>query len=142
MAMPSSTASNPAYITVAALSGAIAVGLGAFGSHGLRHIVSPESLGVWKTAVEYQFIHTLALLLVALYPNNRAFSVTFWLWVLGMVLFSGSLYVMVITGQRALGMVTPVGGTMLILGWLLLAHRSMRRNRPTSTDSPETNVPS
>jgi uncharacterized membrane protein YgdD (TMEM256/DUF423 family) len=138
--MPSSPASNPAYITVAALSGAIAVGLGAFGSHGLRHIVTPESLGVWKTAVEYQFIHTLALLFLALLPNNRAFLVTFWLWVLGIGLFSGSLYVMVITGQRVLGVVTPVGGTMLILGWLVLAHRSMLHHRSKNADPHGTNV--
>lgn len=138
--MPSSTALNSSYITVAALSGAIAVGLGAFGSHGLRHIVSPESLSVWKTAVEYQFIHTLALLFVALLPKNRAFLATFWLWVLGMGLFSGSLYMMVLTGQRVLGVVTPVGGTMLILGWLVLAHRSRYPFRSENADPHGTSV--
>lgn len=106
---------------LAALSGATAVGLGAFGSHGLRNLVTPESLAVWKTAVEYHFVHTLALLFVSKEPSLFRFRWSQRLWGLGIVLFSGSLYALVITGQRYLGLVTPLGGAAFILGWLALA---------------------
>ena len=110
-----------AWLTIAAISGAITVGLGAFGSHGLRGTVTPEMLQVWRTAVEYQFFHTVSLLACALYPNARRVVVTMWLWLAGVVLFSGSLYALVLTGYRVLGMITPLGGVAFIIGWLALA---------------------
>jgi uncharacterized membrane protein YgdD (TMEM256/DUF423 family) len=105
----------------AALSGAAAVGLGAFGSHGLRHVVAPELLQVWRTAVEYQFIHTLAMLVLAVNATSGSWRWVLRLWTLGMLLFSGSLYVLVLTGLRAVAFLTPIGGVALIAGWLVLA---------------------
>jgi uncharacterized membrane protein YgdD (TMEM256/DUF423 family) len=115
-----SHSSKNLWLSIAAFSGATAVGLGAFGSHGLRSIVSPESLAVWKTAVEYHFLHTLALLFVSMAPNAFRFRWSLRLWGIGIVLFSGSLYALVITGQRYIGIVTPFGGVAFIFGWLAL----------------------
>lgn len=117
------------WLTTAALSGAITVGLGAFGSHGLRGTVTPEMLQVWRTAVEYQFFHTVALLACALDANARRAVPTMWLWLSGILLFSGSLYALVLTGNRMLGIITPIGGVAFILGWLWLAWSAWRQVR-------------
>lgn len=117
------------WLTIVAFSGAITVGLGAFGSHGLRGTVTPEMLQVWRTAVEYQFFHTVALLACAIYPNVLRVVATMWLWLAGIVLFSGSLYALVLTGNRMLGAITPVGGVAFILGWLWLAWCAWRPQR-------------
>ena len=102
----------------------IAVGLGAFGAHGLRGILSPEDLVIFETGVRYQMYHALALLGVA-WAVTQWETVLLewsgWLFVLGILVFSGSLYILVLTGQRWLGAVTPLGGLALILGWVLLA---------------------
>lgn len=107
------------------LAAALAVMLGAFGAHALRRSVSPEMLTVWHTGVEYQFYHALGLLLIgslalqiASAPWLRAAG---WLLLIGIVLFSGSLYLLVLSGQRWLGAITPVGGTAFIAGWVTLA---------------------
>lgn len=113
--------SNQLWLRTAALSGAAAVGLGAFGSHGLRHSVPDALLAVWHTAVEYQFVHTLALLCLALLGNEARFRWTMRLWAAGILLFSGSLYALVLTGTRRLGIITPMGGLCFIAGWLVLA---------------------
>ena len=107
----------------------IAVGLGAFGAHGLRGILSPEDLVTFETGVRYQMYHALALLGVA-WAVTQWETVLFewsgWLFVLGSLVFSGSLYILVLTGQRWLGAVTPLGGLALILGWVLLASAVFR----------------
>jgi uncharacterized membrane protein YgdD (TMEM256/DUF423 family) len=104
---------------LAAVTGALGVALGAFGAHGLRQVVDdPGLLDVWDTGARYHLVHAVALLAVA-----RA-DVPRWvprLWVAGIVLFSGSLYAMTLTGVRALGAVTPLGGLCFIAGWALLA---------------------
>jgi uncharacterized membrane protein YgdD (TMEM256/DUF423 family) len=109
------------WLAVAAISGAAAVGLGAFGSHGLRHVVSPEQLAVWRTAVEYQFFHTLLLLVLTFADKDGLFRWAMRLVAAGIVLFSGSLYALVLTGTRSLGVITPLGGLCFIAGWLSLA---------------------
>ena len=109
------------WTVVAALFGASAVALGAFGSHGLRNIVSTDLLTTWRTAVEYQMFHSIALLALAI--NARARARLHWplrLWTVGILLFSGSLYAMVLSGVRRLGIITPIGGLCLIAGWLCL----------------------
>lgn len=108
------------YWRLAGVMGALGVGLGAFGAHGLRSVVTdPHLLEVWETGARYHLVHALALGLVAAHPRPpRAAAAAFFL---GIVLFSGSLYTMAITGIRALGAVTPLGGVSFIAGWLVLA---------------------
>jgi uncharacterized membrane protein YgdD (TMEM256/DUF423 family) len=108
---------------VAALGGFIAVALGAFGAHGLKNTLSPELLSAWQTGVQYQFYHVLALLFVAVLMLTQPSS---WLvvsataFMLGMVLFSGSLYALALGGPRWLGPVTPLGGLSFLIGWIAL----------------------
>jgi uncharacterized membrane protein YgdD (TMEM256/DUF423 family) len=110
------------WIAAAALLGALSVGLGAFGSHGLHARVGPEALSAWQTAVWYHQLHAVALLAVALFGSatGRSLRAPAWLFTAGILLFSGSLYAMALTGLGALGPVTPLGGLCLIAGWLAL----------------------
>ena len=112
-------------LMLAAVLMAVAVALGAFGAHALRARVPPEMQSVWQTAVTYHAWHALALLGTGLYLSHRPDATlpgwSAWLFVAGIVLFSGSLYALVLTGTRALGAVTPLGGAAFIAGWLVLA---------------------
>ncbi len=106
--------------TVAGVLGALGVVLGAFGAHGLKGVVTdPHLLEVWETAARYHLIHAVALLGVAAHPARP--TLAGWLFVAGIVVFSGSLYTMTVTGHRWLGAITPIGGLCLIGGWLALA---------------------
>ncbi|NLO79767.1 MAG: DUF423 domain-containing protein [Xanthomonadaceae bacterium] len=108
----------------------LAVGAGAFGSHGLRNLVAPDRVEAWETAVLYHLVHGLALLVVALLHAWRPSKPLAWAWgfmLLGVCLFSGSIYTIVLTGARWLGPVTPLGGVTLMLSWLLLAWAGTRR---------------
>jgi uncharacterized membrane protein YgdD (TMEM256/DUF423 family) len=113
----------------AALAG-IAVAAGAFGAHGLRGRLEPEMLAVFETAVRYQMYHALALLAVAWattrWPDGGA-GLAGWLFVAGIVVFSGSLYVLALSGLRWLGAVTPLGGLCFLAGWGTLAWTMWRR---------------
>ena len=112
-----------ALIRGAAASGFIGVAAGAFGAHGLKNHVDPALLPVWHTAVLYQLIHTLALLMLvglAAHINNTALRWTSRLFAAGIVIFSGSLYVLVLTNVKWLGAVTPIGGLCFLAGWLWL----------------------
>ncbi|MBQ0712849.1 MAG: DUF423 domain-containing protein [Porticoccus sp.] len=116
---------------ITALLGFLGVALGAFGTHGLRGMVEPELLSVWQTAVQYQMFHTLVLLSIVIAGNRHATSrsllaISGWLLVAGSVLFSGSLYALVITGIKSLGMVTPFGGVLFLMGWLVLLFALIR----------------
>ena len=112
------------FFVIGAVLGALGVAAGAFGAHGLRARVSPEMLAVFETGVRYHLVHALALLAVA-WASTRWVSAAIrgagWLFVVGILVFSGSLYVLTLTGIRALGAITPFGGVAFILGWLLLA---------------------
>jgi len=116
-----------------ALTGAVlaflGVALGAFGAHGLAGRVPPADLEIFETGARYHMYHALALLLVSWaatrWPGGTV-HLAGWLFVAGTVLFSGSLYLLVLTGQRWLGAVTPLGGVALLLGWGLLAWRIFR----------------
>lgn len=111
-----------AWIAVA-LSGFITVAAGAFGAHGLEGRIPHALLKAFETAVRYQAWHTLACLGILVWqqitdvPGQR---LVLGLWAAGMLLFSGSLYLLALTGTRAIGMVTPIGGVLLMLGWLAL----------------------
>jgi len=110
-------------LSVAAISGLLAVAIGAFGAHGLKAIISPEMLEVYKTGVQYQFYHTFALLAVGILMNfnqSKALKWSAYLFITGMILFSGSLYVLAISGVKALGVITPFGGITWIAAWFLL----------------------
>ena len=101
----------------------LAVGLGAFGAHGLRDRLSPESLTIYQTGVQYQVIHALGLLaLSALAERTRYVALIGWLFIFGVVIFSGSLYLLAITGERWLGAITPIGGLCFLSGWATLIY--------------------
>ena len=113
------------FIILGSINAFIGVGLGAFGAHGLKNKVTKEMLPVWETAVQYHLIHALALILIGilcqLMPEASLVSNAGWLFLGGIVLFSGSLYVMVLTGNKSLGIITPMGGVAFLLGWLSIA---------------------
>lgn len=107
----------------AALLGMIGVILGAFGAHGLKDKISDAMLANYQTGVQYHMIHALALLGTALASarlRKNTVVLAGWFFVAGILIFSGSLYIMALTDQRWLGMITPIGGLSLIIGWLLL----------------------
>ena len=112
------------FVVLGSLSAFAGVALGAFGAHGLKTRVTPEMLTVWQTGVFYHLVHALGLLLVGILSHLMPEAVMVrnagWAILLGMVLFSGSLYALVLTGIKPLGMITPFGGIAFLVGWLLL----------------------
>ena len=113
------------FITMASLSGMAAVMLGAFGAHALSDRLDDYARGVFETAVQYHFYHSLALLAVGLLavsqPQTVMLKSSGWLFFIGILIFSGSLYLLSITGVRWLGAITPLGGLAFIAGWACLA---------------------
>ena len=111
------------FVAIGSTSACAAVALGAFGAHALRSRLTPDMLAVFEVGVRYQMYHALALLAVAWaharWPASGA-ALAGWLFVAGTVLFSGSLYLLSVTGLRWLGAVTPLGGLAFLLGWLAL----------------------
>ena len=113
---------------IAAVAGAAAVALGAFGAHALAATLAPNALAIWRTAVEYQFWHALALLATAVLARDgslspramRRLDVAVAAFTLGVVVFCGSLYALALGAPRALGIAAPFGGVALIVGWLAL----------------------
>ena len=107
--------------TVAAF---LAVTLGAFGAHGLRARLSPEMMAVFQTGVQYHMYHALALILVSGIMGRMSgwlIQTAGWCFTAGIVLFSGSLYLLAVTGVTVLGAITPIGGLLLLIGWACLA---------------------
>ena len=112
------------FLLIGALAGFTGVALGAFGAHGLRARLSPDMLGVFETGVRYHLIHALAVLAVGLVlarGGGRLFVFAGWFFTSGIILFSGSLYILAITGITTLGAVTPIGGVLFLAGWGCLA---------------------
>ena len=111
------------FFAIGATSAGLAVGLGAFAAHGLRARVSPEALQTFETGARYHMYHALALLAVAWavtrWPGS-AVTAAGWLFIAGTLLFSGSLYLLALTGERWLGAITPLGGLAFLAGWLCL----------------------
>ncbi|MGH7835676.1 MAG: DUF423 domain-containing protein [Candidatus Binatia bacterium] len=112
------------FFLAGSLSAFLAVALGAFGAHGLKERVSPEMLAIFEVGVRYHMYHALALLGVAWaatrWPGG-SINAAGWLFLFGMLVFSGSLYVLSVTGIRWLGAITPIGGAAFLTGWLCLA---------------------
>jgi uncharacterized membrane protein YgdD (TMEM256/DUF423 family) len=121
------------FMLAGALAGFLGVAFGAFGAHGLRGRLSPEMLAVFETGVRYQMYHALALMLTAALStapttrpaiaiiHGRGVAAAGWLFIAGIVLFSGSLYVLAVTGFTIAGAITPIGGVAFLLGWASLA---------------------
>jgi uncharacterized membrane protein YgdD (TMEM256/DUF423 family) len=107
-----------------------AVGLGAFGAHALKAQLAPDMQAIWQTAVQYHAWHALGLLAMGLFtmqrPDAPGASLAAWLFVAGIVLFSGSLYALALSGVRGLGAVTPFGGAAFLAGWLAFAWAAWR----------------
>ena len=119
-----------AALTLAALLMFVAVAAGAFGAHALRTRLAPDMTAVWQTAVQYHAWHALGLAVVGLLtihvPERAGLALAGWLFIVGIVLFPGSLYAMALTGVRALGAITPIGGVAFLAGWLSLAWAASR----------------
>jgi uncharacterized membrane protein YgdD (TMEM256/DUF423 family) len=125
------------WIAAGALSAALAVGLGAFGAHGLEERVEASELEIWKTGVNYHFLHAIALVLLGLFLGQREArspastgasggGAVGWCMLLGSLIFAGTLYAMVLGGPRILGAITPIGGLLMIAGWLAFARAALR----------------
>ena len=115
---------NLVFLLLGALSALIGVGMGAFGAHGLKTVISPEMLAVYQTGVTYQMWHALGLIGIALISQQAADSKILhwagWLMFAGIVLFSGSLYALALLNHTWLGMITPFGGICFLIAWLLI----------------------
>src|SRR5678815_3292572 len=122
--------SSSGWLAVGAIAAGIGVAIGAFGAHGLKSRVDPQMLAVFETGVRYHLYHALALLAVA-WVSSRSMSplpsAAGWAFVAGILLFSGSLYLLVLTGTKWLGAITPLGGLAFLLGWVLLAASAFAR---------------
>ena len=130
MNQPAPARTERTFLALGALIVGIGVALGAFGAHALEGLVSPERLGTFETGVRYQLYHGLGLLGVAFaasrLPGSRLVSAAGWLLVAGVVIFSGSLYLLVATGATWWGAVTPLGGVAFLAGWGCLVWAALR----------------
>ena len=112
------------FLFLGATAGVLAVLLGAFGAHALRTRLAPDLLAIYQTAVQYHFWHALGLLAIGILalhlPSSAALKWSGWLMLAGLLMFSGSLYLLALTGARWLGAITPLGGAAFILSWILL----------------------
>ncbi|MCH4404540.1 MULTISPECIES: DUF423 domain-containing protein [Staphylococcus] len=110
------------FIILGALCTMMSVGTGAFGAHGLEGKLSDKYMSVWEKAVNYQMYHGLGLIIIGVISGTTSINVNWagWLLFLGVVFFSGSLYILALTQIRILGAITPIGGVLFIAGWLML----------------------
>jgi uncharacterized membrane protein YgdD (TMEM256/DUF423 family) len=118
------------FLILAAVLGGLAVALGAFGAHALQARLSPQLLQTFETGVRYHFYHALALVAVVValgrWPQSGLAVAAGWLFVAGIIIFSGSLYLLALTGMRWLGAITPIGGVAFLAGWVCLALAAWR----------------
>ncbi|WP_196252354.1 DUF423 domain-containing protein [Haemophilus influenzae] len=116
------------YLTIAALSGFFCVALGAFAAHGLKNILDVKALSWIDTGLEYQMFHTIAVLAVALSAlrDNKFARLSMSSWLIGILLFSGSLYALAFEASNVIVWITPIGGTLFLIGWISLAYGSFK----------------
>lgn len=118
------------FVSLGSINALIAVALGAFGAHALESRLSSEMLSIYETGVQYHFYHALGLLAVGMIatqlPDSGLVKWSGWLMFIGIVIFSGSLYILSVSGIKWLGAITPIGGTAFIVAWLLLAIAVLR----------------
>lgn len=117
----------------AGLFGSLGVIFGAFGAHALKAILTEQALANWQTAVQYQFIHSLALLFLSAQPETKQIRMASWFFVFGILLFSGSLYLLSLRDILALplsflGPITPIGGLFFTAGWLILLFSGLKKS--------------
>ena len=122
------------WLLIAALSGFLCVAIGAFAAHGLSKVLEPKELAWIETGVKYQMFHTLAIMGIGIAQlcreslvANKMANVAAGYWVLGVLLFSGSLYALALGAGQFLVWVTPVGGTLFLIGWFCLAYGSLKK---------------
>lgn len=114
------------FIIAGAINGFLAVAFGAFGAHALKERLSEKYLAIWETAVQYQMFHALALIAVGILMSSKligpvsSLNTAGYLIVAGIILFSGSLYVLSLTGIGVLGAITPIGGVAFLVGWIMI----------------------
>ncbi|MFF2443359.1 DUF423 domain-containing protein [Priestia megaterium] len=112
------------FLIIGAINAMLAVALGAFGAHGLEGKISEKYLEVWKTGVQYQMFHAMGLFVIAFllnkFPQSSLLTASGWIMFTGIVLFSGSLYVLSTSGIKVLGAITPLGGVAFIVAWILI----------------------
>ena len=118
------------FFAVGTISAFVAVAAGAFGAHGLKNSLSAEMLAIFETAARYQMYHAFALIAAAWaaqrFPNSSLVTTSGYLFVVGTILFSGSLYALSLTETRWLGAITPLGGAAFLAGWLCLAYAALK----------------
>ncbi len=115
------------WLVAGAVNGFLAVAAGAFAAHGLESIVAPRALEIFQTGAHYHLTHALAIVATSLVTRpETAAKLAAWLFTIGIVLFSGSLYLMVLTGSNALALITPLGGLSLLAGWVALAMSGLK----------------
>ena len=114
------------FLILGILNMVLCIALGAFGAHGLKQFLSADMLSVYHTGVQYHFYHAFGIIVIGLlllhFPKSRLMPVSGWLMMVGIVLFSFSLYALSVTGTKALGMITPFGGVSFLTAWILLAY--------------------
>jgi uncharacterized membrane protein YgdD (TMEM256/DUF423 family) len=127
---------NKDFLTTATILAALAVALGAFGAHGLKQLVTPDKIEVFKTGVQYQFYHAIAIALTVIisqYMDDKWLRHSAWLFLMGIVFFSGSLYILTyfaaanIEGVKWVGAITPLGGVCFLLGWGFLTMVTLKK---------------
>ncbi|WP_188207675.1 DUF423 domain-containing protein [Alkalibacillus aidingensis] len=112
-------------LMIGAISGFITVALGAFGAHGLESKLTEKMMQTWEKAVQYQMFHTTAIFIAAILlvvSEVTTFQTSAWVFLIGIILFSGSLYVYSLTGAKTFAMITPLGGVAFLIGWVILAY--------------------
>ena len=113
------------FLLIGIINGFLAVALGAFGTHGLEGKVSEDMLDIWDKAVNYQMFHTMAIMITAILLStikSKSIISAGWLFITGIILFSGSLYMYSTTGMKWLAMITPIGGVVFLAGWAILGY--------------------
>ena len=118
------------FLAICAFMMALAISLGAFGAHGLKSILDEYMLKIYHTGVEYHFYNTfglfIATFLYALKPNSKKIYIAIWLIIIGMCIFSFSLYLLAILSMPILGAITPIGGSLLIIAWIIITYEILK----------------
>ena len=117
------------FITLGAIFAFLAVGLGAFGAHALKESLTPHYLAIYHTATDYQMWHAIGLIIIGVLYQQKPSSLLLkagWFMLAGIIIFSGSLYILSLTGFKILGAITPIGGVAFLVAWLLLAYNSIK----------------
>lgn len=121
------------FLLLGSLFGFFGVALGAFGAHALKHSLTPEMLAIFETAVRYQMYHSFALLAVAFFVDEfPSMKYSGRLFGAGIIIFSGSLYTLLLTGIKTFGMITPIGGLCFLAGWIVLFVSAFKKETETS----------